>query len=500
MAARVEDEHPRQGPDDDDGYPHEGDGGGVPAEGLPSAQGIHRTADLAGNRDRQEVGQQEEKRTDQVARGEAAAVVPQKTQDRPGRFGLAFAQRLEVVLSFHLSIQPTPRPTYSPGCTLRPEFTGRAVRWSCGESEDNMQPNIRNLAVATAVLAFATGILTAPRTVAEQFTPVAGKIVAEPEAKIAKAPSLYERLDRGLNRILASAVPEETALTLGYRVRDARIQVVVEPQTGRDRTIKHWLEEHDAAHVESAIGLVQAHVPFALLPLLDDHPDVRLVRRPLYVHLPEDPPAAAEKTNTLATTEGLGAMGMDAWHSQGLRGAGIKVGVIDPQMGRWDQLLGSELPPGNRVSFQSFSGSPPDDDSVHGTACAEIVTDLAPDMDHLYLALTGTEVGIANAINWMQDNGVKVITMSAGWLSWGPGDGSGALDGAVDSFVNSGGVWCNSAGNSRLAHWQGRFVDPDNSGHHNFDSDWEINYITDGQGNPLEIRAGLYDLGGDGLE
>ncbi len=182
-------------------------------------------------------------------------------------------------------------------------------------------------------------------------------------------------------------------------------------------------------------------------------------------------------------------MGMDAWHSQGFRGAGIKVGVIDPQMGRWDQLLGSELPPANRVSFQSFSGSPPDDDSVHGTACAEIVTDLAPDMDHLYLALTGTEVGIANAINWMQGNGVKVITMSAGWLSWGPGDGSGPLDGAVDAFVNSGGVWCNSAGNSRLAHWQGRFADPDNSGHHNFDAGWEINYITDGQGNPLEIRA-----------
>ena len=40
------------------------------------------------------------------------------------------------------------------------------------------------------------------------------------------------------------------------------------------------------------------------------------------------------------------------------------------------------------------------------------------------------------AVNWMRNNGVKVISMSAGWLSWGPG-------------LASGWYWTESTGRSR---------------------------------------------------
>ncbi len=312
--------------------------------------------------------------------------------------------------------------------------------------------------------------------------------------RLTEAPE-FSRLDRGLNSILAAVDREDRARMLGYRILSERVQVVIETAPGRIDAVARWLEDHDAIYIDQALGMLQAHVPFGILGDLDALPDVERVRKPRYVEVPEEPPIPVSKITVTATTEGLHAMGMDAWHGRGFRGAGIKVGVIDPEMGRWNQLLGTELPPQNRVSFQAFGGLQPVDANVHGTACAEIVTDLAPDIDHLYLAMVGTPVDIASAVQWMADNGVTVISMSAGWLSWGPGDGSGALADVVNAFVDAGGVWANSAGNSRLAHWQGNFEDADANGFMNFADGWEINYVGDGAGGYAEIPAGTGIVG-----
>jgi len=306
---------------------------------------------------------------------------------------------------------------------------------------------------------------------------------------------LHQKLDRGLNSIVAADDRDERARMLGYRISEDRVQIVVEASPGYEEELSIWLFEHGAINLVRAYGLIQAHLPFEELLRLSDKPGVLRVRKPHYLDVPDDEPVAPKKLSLYSTTEGLAAMGMNAWHDQGFRGAGIKVGVIDPQMGRWNELLGTDLPPQNRVSFQAFGGLQPVATDIHGTACSEIVYDLAPDLDHLYLAMTGTEVDIAAAVQWMKNNGVTVISMSAGWLSWGPGDGSGYVADIVNDFVNTGGVWTNSAGNSRLAHWQGRFNDSNGDNFLNFDTGWEINYISDGAGNPVEIPAGTSILG-----
>ena len=71
--------------------------------------------------------------------------------------------------------------------------------------------------------------------------------------------------------------------------------------------------------------------------------------------------------------EGVGIIGADAWHDAGYRGEGIRVGVLDLGFAGHEDLLGDELP--ERVAIETFGWF--DDEEVHGTACAEIVHEVA---------------------------------------------------------------------------------------------------------------------------
>ena len=339
----------------------------------------------------------------------------------------------------------------------------RSIAWSC-------------LAVLTTAVSLA----------APPPAPHRGSAVAPLAAKSAPA---FERLDASLNRVMASADPFGAAVAHGLKARDGRLQVWVVAAEGATRSVETWLLAQGATRVSTAWNLVQADVELELLPLLAEQPDVLRVRRPSYVFIPEQTPAPAEKTRVLATTEGVQALNADDWHAAGLSGQGVKVGVIDAEFGRWDQLSGSELPPSNRLHFQDFSGAGVNPDGVHGTACGEVINDLAPSAE-MWLAQVGTPVDIANAVSWMRNNNVKVISMSLGWLSWGPGDGTGDLANVINSFVNAGGVWVNSAGNSALAHYQARFTDGNGNQFHDFASGWEVDYVTGDGTDPVWITAG----------
>ncbi len=298
------------------------------------------------------------------------------------------------------------------------------------------------------------------------------------------------RLDASLSRVLEAADPLAAARADGLVVRSGLVQVHVVTTAGEAETLVVWLQAQGARFVSKAVDLVQADVSPELLRRLSSHPGVAAVRRPSYA--PRPAPRSGRVQSMAAagslTTEGLAAMNAPAWHSAGYTGQGVKVGVIDAEFGGWDTLRGSELPEAAKAHFQAFGGTIVGE-GTHGTACAEIVHDIAPSAE-LYLALVATEVDVADAVNWMSANGVKVISMSLGWLSWGPGDGTGYLADVVNGFVAGGGVWANSAGNSRLAHWQGTWRDDDGDGYLNFSSASEVNYITADGVDPAVIPAG----------
>jgi len=290
----------------------------------------------------------------------------------------------------------------------------------------------------------------------------AGQMPVAPERSPAPAGD-WRTVDREIVRVAVAERPLEAAEALGLPARDGRVQVVVVPEEGAADGVAAWLEVRGSREVKAVRGLVQAFVPPGLLAELDGHEDVVWVRAPILVAppgpLPE--PAARVKAGNVVT-EGLEALNGPEWHADGFTGQGVKVGVIDVEFGGYEDLRGTELPPVERTIFRRFGGVP-SDSRVHGTACAEIVHDIAPDAD-LYLGMVSTELDIVQAIDWMQSEGVQVITMSLGFVE-SPNDGSGTQNDAIRQYVGSGQrLFMTSAGNERTSHWQGALTDADGDG------------------------------------
>jgi subtilisin family serine protease len=189
------------------------------------------------------------------------------------------------------------------------------------------------------------------------------------------------------------------------------------------------------------------------------------------------------KPNDVFSAEGPGVTGANVWHNAGITGRGIKVGVIDPDgFNGYLNLLGNTLPPSELVHIfpedaQFLNGST----GSHGTACAEIVHDMAPDAE-LYLAYSyGTEGGLGGAIDWMLANDVKIISYSASSLV-GPKDGKGSAAEMVKKATDRGVLWVNSSGNYAQTHLKMPFSDTDHNGWHEFPDGDEIMRIYPGEG------------------
>ncbi len=284
-----------------------------------------------------------------------------------------------------------------------------------------------------------------------------------------------DRFDDSVRSVVTGARPLEIAKDLGIAVRDGRVQVVAISDGRGTAVIEDWLRSNDAAFVLAARGRVQAFVPPSLLTELAQRSDVVSVERPNYAELPEPaPPAAPLKLTTLAvTSEGVAVMNADAWHAEGLTGAGIQVGVIDVQFGGWSDLLGVELPPAGQTTYQAFGGASLNGDEVHGTGCAEIIHDIAPEAE-LFLAHIRSTTDFYAALDWFSGLGVDVVTMSLGWFGAGPGDGTGQMADEITAFVAAtDALFVTSAGNERRSHWQGTSVDE------NFDNWVEFSPGTD---------------------
>jgi subtilisin family serine protease len=156
-------------------------------------------------------------------------------------------------------------------------------------------------------------------------------------------------------------------------------------------------------------------------------------------------------------TEGDAPTGAPAWRTAGHSGTGVKVGIIDMGFSGYTALMGSELPSSvTAANFVDFEGvEEVDGTDPHGTACAEIIHDVAPGAQ-LYLAKVETSLDVEEAATWMIGQGVKVISMSLGTTVEGPGDGTGWLADVVDSARAAGVSWFIAAGNEREQHWGGQ--------------------------------------------
>lgn len=200
---------------------------------------------------------------------------------------------------------------------------------------------------------------------------------------------------------------------------------------------------------------IKAWIPIDALGAIAAHPGVVVVEPP-------------EGPHELTISQGVSGMNGGAWQAGGIGGAGVRVGIIDSGFLGFTALLGSELPLASNVQTWDFARNVADVEinSIHGTACAEIVHDTAPQA-RLYLARVYDVIDLQEATDWMIANGVHVISSSVSW--WGAaGDGTGPFSDVVATAASNGIAWVNSAGNSRLRHWQGAFRDTSGNTTHEF--------------------------------
>jgi len=169
-------------------------------------------------------------------------------------------------------------------------------------------------------------------------------------------------------------------------------------------------------------------------------------------------------------SEGVATINALAWQAAGYNGQGIKIGILDQGFDGYRDLLGTRLP--FSVTAQSFvPGIAPDGTGLtHGTAVAEIIHATAPDAELFLAHYDGGDVSMGNAVDWLMQQGVQIISHSAGGLA-APMDGTGRDAELADRVAAAGLIWINSAGNAANQHYRGTFTDSNGDLIHEFAPD-----------------------------
>jgi len=290
-------------------------------------------------------------------------------------------------------------------------------------------------------------------------------------------------LDSQLNQLVSA----QTSKRAASFAQESNIELV----DGNVRVIVESLPNQVAAAVKAAgaLGvvetsyrnLIQVVMPVSQLTALADTPGIRLVRLPWY-------PLPA------VVSEGVALINADEWQTAGSTGAGVKVAILDIGFsGYTTRQSEGELPATVNTWWAPSIWGP--GTSAHGTACAEIVYDIAPDAD-FYLANFSTAVEMGNAVDWLIAQEVDVISLSVLWPIGGPGDGTGTINEMVDAARAAGILWSVSIGNFAQMHWQGDFVDTEPDGWHEFDGGDEGNTISVSYGQTITIALKWDDTWG----
>ena len=300
-------------------------------------------------------------------------------------------------------------------------------------------------------------------------------------AAFGAAPVEYEKADHPpklegvLARIQKDWVAQKRALAKAtarqYGAADIdgeNIRVVLEPRTGRlSESIDFGaLSNLGVRVVAQSRHLVEVSAPIVALERLTQVDGVQFVRLPIKPKL------------HAVVSEGVDRIKAQIYSNRGFTGRGIKVGVIDAGFVGVPALQNrGELP--SNLSYRDFTGEGIFTETVHGSACAEIVHDIAPDAE-IYLYKVSSIVSLENAKDAAIQEGVDIVTVSLGWR-WGTGfgDGTGRASKIVDDAFQNNVLWVNAAGNYAQRQISALLSDSDSDAFHNFEGEDEIVILKD---------------------
>ena len=290
-------------------------------------------------------------------------------------------------------------------------------------------------------------------------------------------PPQYPNIDSNLNRIAEQAQSGQfTAQAAAANApvhNGASVAVTFYVTESYAHDLWDWLEESGASPRNIGADYIEAYIPVGLLPEASQQEGVVSVRTIV-------PPQPAQGA---VVSEGVAAHGVPAWHAAGLKGQGVKIGVIDVGFKDFRSLMGTELPSAVEARCYTDVGiftsnltdciptDAPESSKLHGTAVTEAAFDIAPEAEY-YIANIASYGGLRETVDWMVAEGVNVINMSLGFRFSGPGDGTSPFPEnpleTVDAAVEGGIIWVNAAGNSARANWFGPFTDSNANGVHEF--------------------------------
>ena len=218
-------------------------------------------------------------------------------------------------------------------------------------------------------------------------------------------------------------------------------------------------------------NLVQGHINSIDVDVIADLPFVNYVQEPI------------RSIGYDIVSQGVSFLKADIAQSIEQTGDEAKVAIID---GGFD-MSNIEISP-NIIEFRSFrfDGTITGDNPEHGTACAEIVVDVAPDVG-LYLYSIDTSLDFISAVDYAVSVGVDIISISIGFFNVGPYDGTSGVSEVLENARNSGVLPIVAAGNEANMHWSGNFIDSDSDDWHNFDGDDETNSFDLEEGDTVSI-------------
>jgi subtilisin family serine protease len=221
--------------------------------------------------------------------------------------------------------------------------------------------------------------------------------------------------------------------------------------------------------IEASSGeLVKVKLPAGALRGVSNHPSVLHMRTPF-------------KPNQKVTSQGVDTIHAPDYRSRkGVDGTGVAVGILDTGFKGASDLLGSELP-ADTVATDFVLQRLSQFEEEHGTACAEIIHDVAPGAT-LVLAGFEDEVSWGAAVDELVNRGVDIISHSVGFDNLYSPDGNHFFAQKVDEASSRGVLFVTAGGNEAEKYFQGPWRDDNGNGY--------LDIATGGEWLPVAIEGG----------
>ncbi|MET0553213.1 MAG: S8 family serine peptidase, partial [Vicinamibacteria bacterium] len=288
------------------------------------------------------------------------------------------------------------------------------------------------------------------------FPAVLGLLVLTVPAGAAGDPFQKERQGRLSHELSARAQGIAGASVPGFRAlgRGAAgpVTAVIELEPGADAgPVRARVASAGGRVLVGIDHLLKVQVPAAALRAVSETPGVARVRAPFK-------PGRKEVVSEGVTT----THAREYAARTGAAGAGVTVAILDAGFERARDLVGSELP--ENASATDFVLDRLDaSEGVHGTACAEIVHDMAPGADIL-LAGFEDDVTWAQAVDQLAAAGVRIVSHSIGFDNLYPPDGNNYYTQKVDAAAAAGVLFVTAAGNEGEKYYSGTWRDANGNG------------------------------------